>query len=164
MILAEWEWDWLKQMAQAFDTTWDRKWLRREAGTSIPVYGRPPQARRVIVPTETREALSRKSHPRRTPLDHKTYKKAMMRAAQIVCRAVKAGRLTNLRDSNVLCTDCKLRRATNYEHRDYSKPLEVEPICISCNLMRGPAILSKPVPVRRFLGRNSYRRIVRAKQ
>jgi hypothetical protein len=25
-----------------------------------------------------------------------------------------------------------------YEHRDYTKPLQVEPVCRSCNALRGP--------------------------
>lgn len=36
------------------------------------------------------------------------------------------------------CVDCG-KRAHDYDHRDYSKPLEVEPVCRSCNLKRGPA-------------------------
>ena len=35
------------------------------------------------------------------------------------------------------CTDCG-RDAKFYDHRDYSKPLEVEPVCGSCNQLRGP--------------------------
>ena len=29
--------------------------------------------------------------------------------------------------------------AYDYDHRDYSKPLEVDPVCRRCNQMRGPA-------------------------
>lgn len=36
------------------------------------------------------------------------------------------------------CTDCNLR-ASEYEHRNYSRPLDVEPVCRSCNRRRGPA-------------------------
>lgn len=32
------------------------------------------------------------------------------------------------------------RRARDYDHRDYNKPLEVEPVCHSCNMKRGPGI------------------------
>ncbi len=39
------------------------------------------------------------------------------------------------------CVDCA-RAAQCYDHRDYSKPLEVAPVCFSCNVLRGPA---KPV-------------------
>jgi hypothetical protein len=36
------------------------------------------------------------------------------------------------------CVDCG-KRAQVWEHRDYRKPLEVEPCCYSCNQKRGPA-------------------------
>ena len=35
--------------------------------------------------------------------------------------------------------DCG-KQAHEYDHRDYDKPLEVEPTCKSCNSKRGPAI------------------------
>lgn len=37
------------------------------------------------------------------------------------------------------CVDCG-KPARHYDHRDYMKPLEVEPVCISCNFKRGPAL------------------------
>lgn len=37
------------------------------------------------------------------------------------------------------CTDCG-RPAECYDHRDYTKPLEVEPVCIRCNTSRGKGI------------------------
>ena len=36
------------------------------------------------------------------------------------------------------CKDCG-DSASQYDHRDYSKPLEVDPVCISCNRRRGIA-------------------------
>jgi hypothetical protein len=42
------------------------------------------------------------------------------------------------------CTDCD-KQAQCYDHRDYDKPLEVEPVCISCNYRRGPAIQTAPL-------------------
>jgi len=36
------------------------------------------------------------------------------------------------------CTDCD-RNANCYDHRDYTKPLEVDPVCGGCNKRRGPA-------------------------
>ena len=36
------------------------------------------------------------------------------------------------------CTDCEAR-ATQYDHREYAKPLEVEPVCAKHNRERGPA-------------------------
>lgn len=40
-----------------------------------------------------------------------------------------------------ICVDCGAQ-ADCYDHRDYSRPLAVEPVCFSCNLVRGPA---KPI-------------------
>lgn len=37
------------------------------------------------------------------------------------------------------CVDCGAT-ATCYDHRDYSKPWQVEPVCDRCNRLRGPAI------------------------
>lgn len=37
------------------------------------------------------------------------------------------------------CVDCG-SPATVYEHRDYGRPLEVEPVCNPCNSKRGKAI------------------------
>ena len=37
------------------------------------------------------------------------------------------------------CVDCGVP-ATCYDHRDYNKPLEVEPVCSKCNFHRGAAI------------------------
>lgn len=36
------------------------------------------------------------------------------------------------------CIDCGAQ-ATCYDHRDYSKPWAVEPVCDRCNTLRGPA-------------------------
>ena len=35
------------------------------------------------------------------------------------------------------CVDCGVP-AKFYDHRDYSKPLVVEPVCHRCNILRGP--------------------------
>ena len=53
-------------------------------------------------------------------------------------RAVVAGLFPNLLEVETPCTDCG-KRATVYDHRDYGRPLDVEPVCQSCNLKRGPA-------------------------
>ncbi len=37
------------------------------------------------------------------------------------------------------CIDCGAQ-AEHYDHRDYNKPLQVDPTCRRCNLRRGPAI------------------------
>jgi hypothetical protein len=43
------------------------------------------------------------------------------------------------------CVDCG-RPATCYDHRDYNKPLEVEPVCHACNSVRGAAIPREDAP------------------
>jgi hypothetical protein len=37
------------------------------------------------------------------------------------------------------CMDCGVP-ATCYDHRDYNKPLDVQPVCSRCNTLRGSAI------------------------
>lgn len=45
-----------------------------------------------------------------------------------------------LKDPTTLtCLDCGAP-AQVYDHRDYNKPLDVEPVCHACNVKRGPAI------------------------
>jgi hypothetical protein len=57
-------------------------------------------------------------------------------AATAVAREIREGRLP--RPSTLVCVDCG-RPAEQYDHRDYTKPLQVEPVCRSCNVIRGPA-------------------------
>lgn len=54
-----------------------------------------------------------------------------------VAKAVRKGLLPKL-DGTIKCVDCG-KPAHNYEHRDYAKPLDVSPVCRSCNHKRGPA-------------------------
>lgn len=58
--------------------------------------------------------------------------------SRIVAIAVQIGVLPKL-DGSVLCVDCGAV-ATDYDHRDYNKPLDVAPTCHSCNLRRGPGL------------------------
>lgn len=55
-----------------------------------------------------------------------------------VSRAVRAGLLADLKKVGLPCTDC-YRLADRYDHRDYTRPLEVAPVCHRCNAKRGPA-------------------------
>ena len=52
--------------------------------------------------------------------------------------AVKRGSLRVAK--SLTCVDCG-RQARDYDHRDYSRPLDVQPVCRSCNLRRGPALI-----------------------
>ncbi len=60
------------------------------------------------------------------------------RAISAVQAAVAGGILPSLRDGRTKCTDCQ-KPATVYDHRDYLKPLVVDPVCWSCNSRRGRA-------------------------
>ncbi len=51
--------------------------------------------------------------------------------------AIQSGRLAAL-DGSVACVDCGAA-ADRYDHRDYSKPLDVVPVCRGCNKRRGAA-------------------------
>lgn len=57
-------------------------------------------------------------------------------AHQFVAAAVRFGDLLDLKKVEVPCADCK-SRAVEYDHRDYMKPLQVDPVCKSCNAARG---------------------------
>lgn len=70
-------------------------------------------------------------------MDLTPHTRIMMRACQKVRRAVVKGKLVNLRATVVYCVDCGVERATRYDHRDYTKPLEVAPVCNGCNIRRG---------------------------
>lgn len=59
-------------------------------------------------------------------------------ALRRVRRAIRDGLLPSLTDNEIACVDCG-NRATLYEHRDYSEPLVVDPVCRRCNIKRGPA-------------------------
>ena len=54
-----------------------------------------------------------------------------------VARAIRRGDLPPAKEC--VCTDCGAL-ARHYDHRDHNKPLEVEPVCVRCNLLRGHAI------------------------
>lgn len=49
--------------------------------------------------------------------------------------AIKAGQLPP--PKTLICVDCG-KGAFCYDHRDYRKPLAVDPVCKSCDSMRGP--------------------------
>lgn len=62
----------------------------------------------------------------------------LQRAAHAaVANAIRTGLLPH--PSACGCVDCG-NGAAQYDHRDYSKPLDVQPVCRSCNVRRGPAI------------------------
>lgn len=58
-------------------------------------------------------------------------------AHSMVASAKKQGLLPTL-DGSIACVDCD-KPAREYDHRDYSRPLDVQPVCRSCNKKRGTA-------------------------
>lgn len=64
------------------------------------------------------------------------YRPLVRKAMEAVAAAVRRGALRNPRRESVQCTDCG-GRATDYDHRDYTRPLDVVPVCRSCNKLRG---------------------------
>jgi len=60
------------------------------------------------------------------------------RACRAVSLAIRRGELPALGDGKTICVDCGAVAAC-YDHRDYLRPLDVEPVCRSCNNKRGPA-------------------------
>jgi len=64
------------------------------------------------------------------------YKRLAKVANSNVWYAVESGKLAN--PSTACCADCGVQ-AECYDHRDYLKPLSVEPVCKKCNSSRGMA-------------------------
>lgn len=59
------------------------------------------------------------------------------KAHGLVKLAIKYGYLP--KPSTLTCQDCG-QPAQVYDHRDYNRPLDVEPVCHACNIKRGPAL------------------------
>ena len=74
--------------------------------------------------------------------------KARGQVAQVVSKELSSGRLVPAK--TLTCVDCG-KPAFDYDHREYLKPLEVVPVCRSCNIKRGAADDIRPF-VAAFLG------------
>ncbi|MEJ7746316.1 MAG: hypothetical protein WKF61_06115, partial [Luteimonas sp.] len=61
------------------------------------------------------------------------------RSHSLVQVAIKRGFLPNLKTGEYACMDCGAV-AVEYDHRDYGRPFDVDPVCRSCNKQRGTAI------------------------
>jgi hypothetical protein len=68
------------------------------------------------------------------PPNHLSNRSPRIRAYEMVRCAVKNGKLPRL-DGTIKCTDCG-KPAELYEHHNYNKPLDVEPVCRKCNANR----------------------------
>lgn len=66
----------------------------------------------------------------------KTHSQRQERAAYLTTKAVRNGTLPSA--TTLACADCGAP-AWCYDHRDYNRPLEVAPVCRSCNSKRGVA-------------------------
>lgn len=66
------------------------------------------------------------------------YNRLQERAARRTQYRLNNGLIPRL-DGNIHCVDCG-KPATCYDHRDYQRPDEVEPVCRACNARRGPAL------------------------
>lgn len=75
---------------------------------------------------------------RRNPLKTLEFIAAQKAAILAVGIEIGKGNLPKLREKEVPCVDCG-ERATIYDHRDYNRPIEVVPVCKSCNSKRGSA-------------------------
>ena len=68
-------------------------------------------------------------------MDRVEYRRLGQKAGSLVKNEIKYGRTPAL-DGTIKCVDCG-EIATCYDHRNYYKPLDVEPVCYSCNQQRG---------------------------
>ena len=60
------------------------------------------------------------------------------KATAQVQKAIRHGQIPAI-SADTKCVDCG-KPARDYEHRYYSRPLDVEPVCRGCNHRRGPAL------------------------
>lgn len=60
------------------------------------------------------------------------------KASTVLRNAINKGKAPAMAPET-LCVDCGAK-ATDFDHRDYTKPLDVEPVCRACNIRRGPAL------------------------
>ena len=58
-------------------------------------------------------------------------------SGQLIAKEIANGFIKH--PSNFQCVDCGCK-ASEYDHRDYNKPLDVVPVCRGCNARRGQAI------------------------
>ena|ERR1039458_4542313 len=67
-------------------------------------------------------------------------------AHRAIARAIKRGDIPKAIE--LQCKDCG-KAAVHYDHRDYRKPLEVDPVCKNCHNKRGPGLPKegrRPIP------------------
>lgn len=57
------------------------------------------------------------------------------KSRSMVTVAIHKGKIPH--PSTLVCVDCG-KQATCYDHRNYYEPLNVDPVCKSCDCLRGP--------------------------
>ena len=72
------------------------------------------------------------------PEQFSSRRKLQQAASLLVAKAIKANQLKKL-TGDIPCTDCP-QPADRYDHRDYTRPLDVEPVCRLCNARRGKGL------------------------
>lgn len=76
---------------------------------------------------------NQKKHYKKNVLKRKSI--GALQAKWKVQNAVRRGELPNLKKMYYQCSYCN-SMATEYDHRDYSKPLDVKPVCHKCNVSK----------------------------
>ena len=126
VVFANWRRVWQIGAMRSSGEQERRRRLRalRDLERGLSPYHRPVGAKRVW----GRPAVHKAGEQRRIQ---------MARAQSAVTNAIRQGTLPRL-DGTIPCVDCG-RPAQCYDHRAYAKPLDVAPVCRSCNGRRGPA-------------------------
>ena len=99
-----------------------------------------PKARLQFLRLALRIPKASESKERTVPFGYNNWRDLVMQkrrslAYKAVSRAVRDGTIPPARA--LKCVDCGAP-ALCYDHRDYSKPLMIEPVCRRCNSIRGP--------------------------
>ncbi len=101
------------------------------------IIGPPPPRSIVCARCHTQVRIAKRFNPPRYCRDCRDISKVEAGAAQSrVNRAIRSGKL--LHPTELDCVDCG-QPADRYDHRSYSRPLDVSPVCGPCNYKRGPA-------------------------
>jgi len=103
--------------------------------------------------TDARKWYCKRCRDKRVELGITTTPKRV--SGSIVNAAVNAGILPRLKGSKIQCVDCG-ELARDYDHRDYMKPLDVEPVCRVCNIKRGSALNNDPIYLIEKLGIHDF--------
>lgn len=89
-----------------------------------------------VVAAARNRSRKRSAHPYFKPLNAELW--WQQRAHSLIQAAVKRGLIPNLKSGLVACVDCGAV-AHEWDHRDYGRPFDVEPVCRRCNKRRGTA-------------------------